>query len=341
MKKRITIQDLAKELNTTPSTVSRALNNHPNISDDMKKRVNKLAEKWNYQVNSIASNLRKGKSKSIGVIVPRINRDFFSHVIAGIENVAYEYGYSVVICQTHDQIDKEKEYIKTLISSGVDGILVSIGLETKEYEHFEKVSKLGIPLVFFDRVVDEIETIKIMNNDYDGAYEAVMHLIDMGYKRIAHYSGPLHLNIYKKRHQGYKDALIQCGIKYDKNLVIESNMKKEIGYRDMETLMESKNPPDALFSASDYAALGAMEYLRDHKIKVPEEVGIVGFSNENFTSLVTPQMTTIDQHASEIGRYSAKLFFEEIEKPSIELIARTITLKPTLIVRGSTKKKKA
>ena len=340
MKKRVTIQDLAKSLNTTPSTVSRALNNHPNISTEMKGRVKKLAKEWNYQVNSIASNLRRGNSKTIGVIVPRINRDFFSQIIAGIERIAFEAGYSVVICQTHDLTEKEIRHVNTLISSGVDGILVSVSLDNKEFDHFEKISRLGIPLIFFDRVIDEIESIRIVNNDFEGAFQATSHLLDMGYKRIASFAGPLHLNIYNDRNKGYEAALKKYGIPIDQSIIIQSNMKKESGYKHMEQLMESDNPPDALFSASDYAALGALEYLKDYNIKVPEKVGVVGFSNENFTSLVTPKMTTVDQHASEIGRYAAKLFFEEMENPSINLIARTVTLNPTLIIRDSSRKHK-
>ena len=339
MKKRVTIQDLAKELGTTPSTVSRALRNHSAISKSMKKRVVELARKRNYQVNAMASGLRVGKSKTIGVIVPRINRDFFSNVIAGVEDVAFESGYTVVICQTHDRYEKEKQYINTLIGSGVGGILVSVSLETTSFDHFDEVNRLGIPLIFFDRVSTTTSINKIQNNDKVGAYKAVCHLIENGYKRIAHFSGPEHLNVYKDRKDGYLEALKDHGIPVDESIVINHELKIEDGRRDMERLMKKRNPPDAIFSASDYSALGALLYLKENGYKIPDDVGVVGYSNENFTALTSPGLTSVDQHGSEIGQYAAKVFLEEINNKGSK-IPRTIILDPKLIVRKSSDREK-
>ena len=339
MKKRVTIQDLARELQTTPSTISRALKNHPAISKSMKKRVVELAKERNYQVNALAAGLRIGKSKTIGVIVPRINRDFFANVIAGVENIASQNGYNVVICQTKDNVDKEKQHLNTLISSGVSGILVSIGLKTDTFEHFEEVNRLGIPLIFFDRVAEQSNINKIQNNDKAGAYKAVVHLIENGYKRIAHFAGPDYLNVYKDRKGGYLSALRDNGIEVEDELIIQSDLKVESGRESIKKLLNLPNPPDAVFSASDYSALGALLYLDEVGIDVPNQIGIVGYSNENFTSLVSPGLTSVDQHGLQIGEYATKVFFEEISKDNKTLIPRTIILDPDLIIRGSSVRK--
>ncbi len=339
MKKRVTIQDLARELDTTPSTISRALKNHPAISKSMKKRVVDLAKERNYQVNALAAGLRVGKSKTIGVIVPRINRDFFSNVISGVEDMAFENGYNVVICQTHDSVTREQQHLNTLISSGVSGILVSVGLETNTFEHFDEVKRLGIPLIFFDRVTDQTDVNKIQNNDQSGAYKAVVHLIENGYKRIAHFSGPDYLNVYKDRKEGYLSALRDHQIEIEEELIIQSDLKVESGKESMKKLLALDNPPDAVFSASDYSALGALTYLDELGIDVPNQIGLVGYSNENFTALTSPSLTSVNQHSIEIGRYAAKVFFEEINAKNKVLIPRTIVLDPELIIRASSVRK--
>ena len=340
MDKRVTIQDLAKELSTTPSTISRALKNHPAISKSMKERVVALAKERNYQVNALAAGLRVGRSKTIGVIVPGINRDFFSNVIAGVEGVAFENGYNVIICQTHNEVAKEKQHINTLISSGVSGILVSLSLETTTFDHFEEVDRLKIPLIFFDRVVEESNANKILNNDKAGAYKAVVHLLKGGYKRIAHFAGPSYLNVYKDREKGYLEALKANNIPIEEDLIIQSDLTLKGGRADMEKLLKLENPPDAVFSSSDYSALGALLYLNEKGIDVPNQIGLVGYSNENFTALVSPGLTSVNQHGMEIGQYAAKVFFEEISKDKKNLIPRTIVLDPELIIRGSSMKKR-
>lgn len=339
MSKRVTIQDLADELDTTPSTVSRALRDHKGISNSMKKKVHNLAKKRNYKVNRAASNLRAGESKTIGVIVPRINRDFFSNVIAGIEEVAFEAGYSIVICQTHDQLDKEKKYLNTLISNNVAGILISIGLETKKYNHFTEIDRLGIPLIFFDRAFQKKGMNKILIDDTEGAYQAVNHLISMGYKRIAHFAGPQSLKIYVDRKKGYLAALRDNNIAIDENLIITNNLKQEEGKRDIKKLLQLNDPPDALFSASDFPALGALLYLKDKGYSIPNDFGIVGFSNEKFTALISPSLTSVDQHSQEIGQHAAKICIEEINSKVSTVIPRTIILSPSLIIRESSKRR--
>ena len=339
MSKRVTIQDLANELNTTTSTISRALRNHPSISKNMKERVLALAKERNYQVNAMAANLRSGKSKTIGIIVPRINRDFFSNVISGIEEVANSEGYNVIICQTHDKFDKEKGCIDTFLRTRVEGIIISVGLETDNFEHLKNINTNNVPLIFFDRVYESSNTISIVNNDVEGAFQAVNHLVDMGYMRIAHIAGPEYINIYRNRKQGYIQALINNNIEIDNSIVITNNLRYEAGEEAAKELMLLKNPPDAIFSSSDYAALGAMNWLKENGYKIPEDIGIVGYSNEKFTSFISPALTTVDQHSLEMGKYSAKTFFDLKKSEKQDLILNSLTINPKLIIRESSKRK--
>ncbi len=338
MGRRITILDLAKKLNTTPSTVSRALRGYPGVSKSMRKAVKSLATELNYHPNSVASGLRKGKSYTIGIVVPHINRDFFSNVISGIEDVAFKNGYKVVICQSHDNEEKEKQYIKTLVSARVDGIIVSIGMNSNSCAHFVQVLNARIPLIFFDRVCERLDVSRILNDDFEGSYKTVSHLIEMGYKNIAYFSGPAHLNVYRDRKNGYFKALEDNDISLDESLIIHHELSREAGWRDMKKLMKLKNKPDAIFSSSDYSALGALLFLRENNIMVPEEVGVAGFSNEKFTSLVDPALTTVDQLSNEIGTFCAKQFLEEVEMKNENYIPRKVILNPRLIIRDSTRR---
>jgi LacI family transcriptional regulator len=339
MSKRVTIQDLANELNTTTSTISRALRNHPSISKGMKEKVLALAKIKNYQVNSIAANLRSGKSKNIGIVVPRINRDFFANVISGIEEVANNEGYSVVICQTHDKYEKEKNCIEAFLRTRVEGIIISVGLETMDFNHLKRISDLNVPLIYFDRVQEGAKSISIVNDDVEGAMQGVNHLLEMGYKRIAHLGGPSHINIYRNRKQGYLNALLKNKIPIDNDIILEINLRSESGKESIEKLKSLKNPPDAIFSSSDYAALGAMNWLKENNFKIPEEIGIVGYSNEKFTSYISPSLTTIDQHSLEMGKYAAKTFFDVIKTKDKELVLTSLAINPKLIIRESSKRK--
>ena len=340
MAKRVTISDLAKELNTTTSTISRALRNHPSISISMRKKVSELAKQRNYQVNSMAANLRSGKSMTIGVIVPHINRDFFANVISGIEEVAKKEGYSVVICQTKDKIEKEKKCIETFLRTRVDGILVSVGLETDTFDHLDQVKKMNVPLIFFDRVQESSNSMSIVNDDVEGSFQGVSHLLDEGYKRIAIFAGPEHINIYRNRKQGYLNALDKRGIKIDKKLIVFNNLSYDAGVESIKELMKLQNPPDAIFSSSDYCAVGALHWLKTNGYKIPEDIGIVGYSNEKFTSFISPSLTSIDQHSLEMGRYSAKTFFDLIKSDKKDIILNSLSINPKLIIRESSKRKR-
>ncbi|MCH7397003.1 LacI family transcriptional regulator [Belliella sp. DSM 107340] len=339
MKKgKATIHDIAEKLNITASTVSRALNDNPRISENTKKLVLKMAKQLNYQPNHIASALRSGKSKLIGVLVPTANRNFFSSVVRGIEDIANELDYKVIISQSYEDSEKEIQNIEALLNARVDGIIASIGKNTENFDHFQKVLDKGIPLVLFDRITNQLDVSQVVIDDYQGAYDTTKHLIEVGCKRIAHFTSPKKINIYKERLRGYEDALKDFGIPFDPELIEESNMQLEDGRTSMENLINKGIVFDAVFSSSDYAVMGAMQVLREHKITVPDQVKLAGFGNEPFTSFTAPPITTVDQKSIPMGRVTAETFFELLKLDGKKGNNQKTVLKPELIIRESTQK---
>ncbi len=337
---KTTIHDIARKLNITASTVSRALNDHPRISAETKKAVLKAAQKLNYQPNHIAAALRNGKSNIIGIIVPTADRTFFSSVVRGIEEIANGARYNVMICQTYDSYEKEVATIDALLNARVDGIIASHGKETLDFSHFIKVKERGIPLIFFDRSNDELEVSQVVIDDYLGAYRATEHLVQQGCKRIAHFTNTLKISIYKERLRGYTDAILANGIKFDPTLIVESNMQLEDGRASMLQLLKLKKLPDAVFSASAYGIMGALQVCKEKGIKVPEDMALVGFSNEPFTSFTEPALSTVEQHSMRIGNAAAQIFLKEIAIGHQRFIPEKVVLTPELIIRASSLKKK-
>ena len=339
-KEKATIHDIARKLNITASTVSRALKDHPRISTETKKAVLKAAQKLNYQPNNIAAALRNGRSNIIGIIVPTADRSFFSSVIRGIEEVANTAKYNVMICQTYDSYEKEVATVEALLNARVDGIIASHAKGTLNFDHFIKAKERGIPLILFDRSNDELEVSHVVIDDYLGGYKATEHLIQQGCKRIAHFTNTRKISIYKERLRGYRDALIENGLVFDESLVVESDMQLEDGRKSMEYLLKKKTVIDGVFSASALGVLGAMQVLKEHKIRVPDDVALVGFSNEAFTSFTEPALTTVEQHSMRIGNAAAEIFLEEIAAGHEKFIPQKIVLKPELIIRSSSVRKK-
>jgi LacI family transcriptional regulator len=336
---KITIHHIAEKLNITASTVSRALNDNPRISKATKLLVQKTAQKLNYQPNNIAAALRNGKSNTIGIIIPTADRSFFSSVIRGIEAIANTARYHVIICQTYDNYINEVETVEALLNARVDGIITSFAKETIDFSHYLKVKERGIPLIFFDRSNDELEVSHVVIDDFLGGYKATEHLIQQGYKRIAHFTNARKVSIYKERLRGYREALLTYGLPYHESLVMEGNLQLEDGRNGMLQLLTLRELPDAVFSASALGAVGALQVLKEKGIRVPEQVGLVAFSNETFTSFTDPTLTTIDQHSEQIGNAAAKIFLEEISGEK-EFAPRKIVLKPELVVRQSSLRKK-
>lgn len=336
-KKKTTIKDIANVLNISAAAVSKALHNDSRISDKTKKAVKQVAKNLNYQPNHLASALRSGKSNLVGVIVPRTNSNFFSSVIQNIEEVLNKEGYNIIITQSNESFEKECKNIDTLLFTQVDGIIASMANETIDLSFYEKIKSKGIPLILFDRGENDLNVDYIGINDYDSSHLIVEHLISKGCKRIAHIGGFKRTRIFNNRIRGYVDAIKKHDLPLDSELLIESSLTIEDGREKMAQLLKLNNRPDAVYVASDYAALGALQVLDENNISVPNDIRLVGFGNEPFTSLVSPSITSIDQHSAEIGRLAAETFLKHVKTDNLTQTLNKQILDAELIVRDSSK----
>lgn len=335
MTKKTTIYDIAKALNITAATVSRALNDNPRISKNTRRLVLATAAKMNYKQNRLALALKSGKSKNVGVIVPYINRNFFSSVIRGIEDELYPKGYHVIISQTHEDKERELKIIQNLLNAQVDGILLSTSYTSEEKDKLDPVLKKSTPFIFFDRKPSISDISSVTIDDYQGGYDATKHLIDQGCKRIAHFYVSNGLELYKNRLQGYKNALLENGLEFKPEYVIPLKSDIEAGMEAAKALMNLPVPPDAIFSSTDNGLLGAVKYLQDLSIKIPEDFCVVGFSNEPFTQFMNPSISSIDQSPVEMGRMAAKVFLEQMDSDQSVKIHKKVVLPIKLVIRKS------
>lgn len=335
---QVTIKDIARSLKISPSTVSRALKDHPDISSATKKAVRELALELDYQPNSVALSLRKSKTYTIGVIIPQIVHHFFSTVISGIEDVAYKAGYHVMICQSNESYEREVLSTQALLASRVDGLLVSVAQETTDIRHFQSMINKGIPTVFFDRVVSGLDTSSVVVDDFGGAYRAVEHLIKTGCRRIAHLGGPENLVISQSRRKGYEQALADYGFSFNTEYVLSAGLTIEEGKTACRHLLEKQDQPDAIFAANDPVAIGALQVLKEKRLRIPEDVSVIGFSNEPITSLIEPPMTTVAQPGFEMGQLVSQLLLDEINETDGEkMVTEKKELKTELVIRQSTR----
>ena len=342
MKQRITIIDLARELNTTAATVSRALHDHPRISYEMKQRVLECAERLNFKINKVASSLRSGRTHVIGVMIPSAEINFFGSVVHGIESLANNEGYTVLIYQTNELKEYEIKGLETFLSARVDGILVSISKETEDFTHFLEVKNKGIPIVFFDRNNDQLGIPSVVVDDFKGGYLATSHLIEQGYKAIAHISGPAHVKIFHNRLMGYKKALKDHNMAFSNNMVYSGNVSIEAGREGVKHLFAQMKPPDSIFAVEDFTALGAIKELKQRGISIPQEVGVIGFANEQFDEHITPSLSSIDQQTVDMGKEAFKMILEIIQHKSVEtnLPVKNIKLDPIPFFRESSQRLK-
>jgi LacI family transcriptional regulator len=335
-KNKVTIHDLASQLNLSASTVSRALANHKRISQKTRDRVQAAALELNFRPDPMASGFRKGKSNTIGIVIPRINRHFFSHAISGIESVTNPAGYNVMICQTNENFEEEKRAIQTLVHNRVDGIIISIAVTTRSAGHLQDVLDQKIPLVQFDRVCTKPETDMVLNDNFTGAYEVTKHLISQGLTNLVHLAGPLHNKVYADRCEGFKKALEETGLPLLPQTIVGVGLTRTDGEAFARQIMENGHRPQALISASDYSALGAFIELKKNGIRIPHDIAVAGFANEPFTEFIEPAMTTLEQYGIEMGRSAAKLLIERLDSSHTISVPRTIVIKPKLIIRAST-----
>lgn len=332
----VTIKDIAKALNFSTSTVSRALRGSYEISDETKKTILEYAEKINYRPNPIALSLKDRKSKSIAVVVCEIANSFFSEAINGIESIAYNRGYHVIITQTHESAEREKVNVQHHASRSVDGILISLSSGTIDLNFLKDLNEKGLPIVFFDRITDEIETHKVTANNYKGAFQGTEHLIKQGFKRIAHITSAPYLSITKERLAGYTDALKKYNIPFDNSLVKNCDHGGMILQEVDEALQElfsGKNKPDAIFTASDRITTLCFGQLK--KLNLNNHIGFIGFCNTQVADLFCPSMSVIRQPAFEIGQIAIEMLIQIIEsrRPVTEFKKRIIDTE--LIIRES------
>lgn len=340
MNNKVTIADIARELNLTGATVSRALNNRKGTSEETRKLVQAAAEKMNYRRDRIAWSLRSGRTNIIGVIIPSAEINFFGSVVHGIESMANQHGYNVLIYQSNEQPEYEKKAIETFLSTRVDGILASIAKETKEFSHYLEIKEHGVPLVFFDRANDSLNIPSVVVDDFKGAYYATEHLLKQGYTRVAHIAGQQHLKIFKDRLDGYKAALAANGVAFDETLVYFGDVSINAGRQAIAHLLAIPQPPDAVFAVEDFTALGAVKELKDRNVDIPASFGVIGFANESFDEHITPSLSSIDQQTVEMGKEACRLLMELIEGNGVvSTQARTkVVLEPVARFRQSSQR---
>jgi len=331
----VTIYDIAEKLGISASTVSRALKGNPAISEKVTKRIQNIAGRMCYQPNVFAANIRRKKTNTIGVLIPRINSEFMSKAIQSIENVLHEAGYNVLISQSDESYKKEQVNARTLFNSRVDGLIVSLANETQQYDHFLPFLKKNIPVVFFDRVCWQINSTRIVIDDENAAFRAVSYLIRQGRKNILIITGTGIRNIYSDRLNGYKKALLKSGIKFDRNLVFESNLQLENSFGIIEEALKMDKIPDGIFCCNDSSAIGCILALKKKKVKIPDDISVVGFNNDSGTVIVEPNLTTISHPVKQMGKLAAEKLLHVLGTDKNSIISETVTLKAKLIIRQS------
>lgn len=337
--KEVTIYDIAKELNISASTVSRGLSYNPKVKKNTQKLILATASRMGYRVNSLASNLRSKKSNTIGVIVPRLNSNFMADVIAGIERVANEAGYNLIISQSLETMQKEIINTETMFNNRVDGLLVSLASDTNQIKHFESLARKGVPVIFFDRVFEQKEWISVKIDNYKAAYDAVNHLIDEGCKKIVHIGGNQLRNVYSERLRGYKHALMDHQMKFDENLVIITDLSAKSGKEAAHQILKIK--PDAIFVANDQCAVGCMQELMEMGVKIPQDIAFVGFNNDLMSTVIEPKLTTIDYKGYDMGKVASKMLISHLTTGADIKLTHSIIIRSELIIRGSSLKKKS
>lgn len=337
-KKEITIYDIAESLNLSSATVSRGLKDHPAIKKETKKRILEKAKELGYRQNLFASNLRRNRTNTIGVIVPRLNSYFMSTVISGIEKVANEAGYNLVISQSLESEKKENVNIKTMFNSRVDGLLVSLAYDTGDDSNYKPILDKHIPVIFFDRVFEHPLTTSVVIDNRAAAYTITQHLIEQGCRRIAHITANLKRNVYADRLQGYRQALADHNIPYDENLIFINNLSEPACMDAVQTILRMDPLPDGIFCSNDSCAVVCIRELKKAGIKIPQQIAIGGFNNEPISTVIEPNLTTVHYPGQEMGEVAASILIRKLAKPDNADLNRVV-LRHHLIVRDSSRKK--
>ncbi|MET0394796.1 MAG: LacI family DNA-binding transcriptional regulator [Chitinophagaceae bacterium] len=340
MHKEITIYDLARELKLSPATVSRGLKDHQAINKNTKKRIVEKAEEMGYRFNTFASNLRKKKTNTIGVIIPRMNSHFVSTALAAMEKVASDSGYNIIISQSMESMAKEEVNAKTMFDNRVDGLLVSLAYDTVNIAHFQRFLKRNIPVIFFDRVHESDDTVSIIIDNYRNGYDITRHLAGQGCSRIMHITGNLKRNVYRERFRGYQQALEDEGLTYEEDMLIISELNEAAGAEAAERILAMQQRPDAVFVSNDVCAASCMRVLKQNGVRIPDDIAIAGFNNDPISRIVEPNITTVNYPSYQMGEIAATHLINHLEGIADIHTTNKIILKSEVLLRESTLKKK-
>ncbi len=338
-KKDITIYDIARKLSLSSATVSRGLQNHPAINKNTRKKIQEAAKQLGYRHNNFASNLRKQKTNTIGVMIHELNSNFITSVLAGIEKVTTEAGYDLIIAHSSERYEKEAANALNLFHKRVDGLIASLAFDTTNMEHFQPYEEKGIPVIFFDRVEEQGDSTKVIIDNYACGYQATQHLIEQGCERIVLVTASLQRNVYAQRHRGYEHALRDNNIPFNKDLVLIKDLSEQFGVEAALQIMNMKPMPDGAFITNDFSAAVCMQTLKEHGIRIPQDIAVVGFNNDAISKLVEPQLTTIDYPGMDMGEIAARNLVNHLKGISNIKSTNTIIVNSELIVRKSSLKK--
>lgn len=331
----ITIKDIAKALNISVSTVSRAMCDAYDVSKETREKVLAMAVQLNYKPNLNATGLVHRSTRTIGIFLPTITNYYFSTLVTGVQEVAHDNGFNIILFLTNDSSTREREIADGLTLSSLDGILASVSSTSDTCDHFQKIIDSGVPVVFFDRVPETIDTSKVMQDDFNGAFEAVEHLINSGYSQIAHIAGPKGLMFTEKRLMGYKEALRKNNLHFKEEWIVYSGFTQKDGENDTEILLNLNNRPNAIFAVNDRKAIGVIQALKKHGIIAGRGMGVMGFTNDPVSEIISPTLSTIAEPAFEVGKISCELLLKHIRKKNFT--PQEIILPGKLMARESTR----
>lgn len=331
---QLTIKDIARKLGVSVSTVSRALKDHPDISDETKKLIKAFAEQVNYRPNALALSLRRQKTNTIGLIIPEIVHHFFSSVISGMEDLAYKEGYNIIICQSNDNQHREAIALQTLIDHRVDGILVSLSKSTQVFDHFIDAIDSGIPLVFFDRAAESIGADQVITDDFEGGLLATSHLINRGCKNIIHLAAPQHLLIGKNRREGFVKAHENAGLPVREDRILKCDTREEV-LTMKHHILDLAPQIDGIFAVNDSTAIAVIQVLKENGFRIPQDIAVIGFGDGPNATVIEPALTTIEQKGYDMGLEAVRLLLQRLNNPAAGFSYQTRIFKPTLTIRNS------
>lgn len=332
--KQITLSDIAKKLNVSTVTISKALRGHPDISLERTKLVKKVADELGYSPNFMARNLSSRKSNTIGVIIPKIAHHFFSSIIEYIYDYAFENNYEIILTVSQENTERERKHLQTLFSMRVDGIIISISQETTDFEIFETFKKKGVPIVFMDRVPNLSDCNTVIVDDRGGAYKAMEHAINLGYRKIAHFAGYTNINIGRERLNGYKEALLAHGIGIKEDWILEGDYGEKSGYNSFMKLYRENNLPELIFSVTYPVALGIYKAIREVGLRIPNDIDIICFGNSEVQDFLSPPLSCVNQHTDQLAVKSMQVLFDNINNRE-DYQPKHLLIETDLILRGT------